>query len=147
MTQQFLAVEKVDLVNKVLDMKKVGFRLAQICATHLDNGLRNNKPKPNETYDGQERRGKTMTGSFYILHYSFVKDNALVTFRTVLEPDQVLESIAFLYPYAFLYENELHDLFGIPVINMNIDFKGHLYETAVKAPFATSAEKEVKQNG
>jgi ech hydrogenase subunit D len=40
-----------------------------------------------------------------------------------------------MYWNAFIYENEMHDLFGIQVRGMNIDFKGTLIRTAVKHPF------------
>ena len=32
-----------------------------------------------------------------------------------------------MYWNAFIYENEMHDLFGIQVRGMNIDFKGTLH--------------------
>jgi ech hydrogenase subunit D len=51
-----------------------------------------------------------------------------------------------------LYENEIHDLFGVPVDGLAIDFKGNFYKTAVKfplgstkAPCAAPATAEVKQ--
>jgi ech hydrogenase subunit D len=36
-----------------------------------------------------------------------------------------------------LYENEIHDLFGVPVDGLTIDFKGNFYKTAVKYPFGS----------
>ena len=42
---------------------------------------------------------------------------------------------------ALLYENEMHDLFGINVKNMAIDYKGTFYRTAVKTPFNTQTDK------
>jgi len=41
-----------------------------------------------------------------------------------------------MYWNSFIYENEMHDLFGIPVRGMNIDFKGTFIRTAVKYPFS-----------
>jgi ech hydrogenase subunit D len=41
-----------------------------------------------------------------------------------------------MYWNSFIYENEMHDLFGIQVRGMNIDFKGTLIRTAVKFPFS-----------
>ena len=41
-----------------------------------------------------------------------------------------------IFPAAFLYENEIHDLFGIAIEGINHDYNGKLYRTAVEAPFA-----------
>ena len=41
-----------------------------------------------------------------------------------------------IYPNAFLYENEIHDLFGVVIKNINIDYRGTLYRTAIKVPFS-----------
>lgn len=51
------------------------------------------------------------------------------------EPE--LPSISAFYWSAFLYENEMHDLFGITVKGMAVDFKGHLYTTMVPTPYVT----------
>jgi ech hydrogenase subunit D len=50
----------------------------------------------------------------------------------------VLPSISSFYWSAFLYENEMHDLFGITVNGMAIDFKGHFYTTMVPTPYVTT---------
>jgi ech hydrogenase subunit D len=41
-----------------------------------------------------------------------------------------------IYQNAFLYENEIHDLFGVAVTNISIDYHGTLYRTSIKAPFS-----------
>jgi ech hydrogenase subunit D len=48
-----------------------------------------------------------------------------------------LPSISPFYWSAFLYENEMHDLFGITVKGMALDFQGHLYTTMVPTPYVT----------
>jgi ech hydrogenase subunit D len=53
----------------------------------------------------------------------------------MLEPE--LPSISAFYWPAFLYENEMHDLFGITVKGMAVDFQGHLYTTMVPTPYVT----------
>ena len=37
---------------------------------------------------------------------------------------------------SFIYENEIHDLYGINIKNINIDYKGKFYRTDVKAAFS-----------
>jgi ech hydrogenase subunit D len=51
--------------------------------------------------------------------------------------DPELPSISSFYWPAFLYENEMHDLFGITVKGMAVDFHGHLYTTMVPTPYVT----------
>ena len=108
MEQTIIDIEKVDLLNKALDMKNAGFRLAQVCAVK------------------RERIG---------LLYSFIKENQLQTLRFEIGDDETVESVGWLYAYAFLYENEMKDLFGVRVLNMNLDFGGHFYETKIKHPY------------
>jgi ech hydrogenase subunit D len=56
----------------------------------------------------------------------------------MLEPE--LPSISAFYWQAFLYENEMHDLFGITVKGMAVDFKGQLYTTMVPTPYVTKEQ-------
>ena len=41
-----------------------------------------------------------------------------------------------MYWNAFLYENELHDLFGLKIRNIKIDYQGTFYKVAKPAAFA-----------
>jgi ech hydrogenase subunit D len=40
-----------------------------------------------------------------------------------------------MYWGAFIYENEMHDLFGVAVKGMNVDFSGNFIRTSVPYPF------------
>ncbi|MFA5416444.1 MAG: NADH-quinone oxidoreductase subunit C, partial [Methanoregula sp.] len=53
--------------------------------------------------------------------------------------DQEVPSISGMYWGAFVYENEMHDLFGIQVKGINIDYKGNLIKTTIKYPFGAGA--------
>ena len=44
-----------------------------------------------------------------------------------------------MYWPAFLYENEIRELFGVQVDGINVDLQGQLYKTAEKIPFSPSA--------
>jgi ech hydrogenase subunit D len=46
-----------------------------------------------------------------------------------------MSSITSSYLCAFTYENELQDLFGLTVKDMQLNFNGNFYQTAVKTPF------------
>lgn len=50
-------------------------------------------------------------------------------------PDgQSVQSITGSYPAAFVFENETHDLFGVDIQGINIDFGGEFYTVNVAYP-------------
>ncbi len=50
-------------------------------------------------------------------------------------------SITSLYPAAFVFENETHDLFGVEIDDISIDFEGNFYTVAVAYPMNPRAAK------
>src|SRR5512145_1343852 len=78
------------------------------------------------------------------MNYSFDKDRHFRNLRFTVKPGETVPSIGLIYGNAFLYENEIHDLFGITIENMPIDYHGTLYQTRIRAPFAL---KEAKPAG
>ena len=50
-------------------------------------------------------------------------------------PGAEIMSISNIYAPAFLYENEIQDLFGIKVKLMTLDYEGNLYRIEHKKPF------------
>ena len=80
--------------------------------------------------------GCTKVGDLYEINYCFDKDYHLEVLRIMISADTEVPSISGMYWSAFIYENEMHDLFGIQVRGMNIDFKGTLIRTAEKYPFS-----------
>lgn len=109
--QTFESVALLELPHHALEMKSGGYRLAQICCTKKEH---------------------------FILLYSFVKDATLVNLEVILPYEQEIASITGIYPYAYLYENEMKDLFGVHVTGMNVDFRGHFYTTRGATPFGPS---------
>lgn len=78
----------------------------------------------------------TKTPAEMDLIYTFEKmDYDWVCYRIPVSTDEPIPSISKSFEHAFMYENEIHDLYGIQVEGMVIDFKGTLYETAIKRPF------------
>lgn len=77
----------------------------------------------------------------YELNYSFDKDNRFKNLRITVAPDEEVPSISMIYQNAFLYENEIHDLFGVIITNISIDYHGTLYRTSIKAPFSVDNVK------
>ena len=80
--------------------------------------------------------GCTTLANAYELNYSFDKEYRFRNLRITVTPDEEIPSISVIYPNAFLYENEIHDLFGVPIRNIAVDYRGTLYRTAIKTPFS-----------
>ena len=100
------------LLERAQRMQSEGWRLAQACCTRL--------------VADQE------------VNYSFDLDGRLHTLRVRIPMnDPELPSISPFFWGAFLYENEMHDLFGITVRGMAVDFHGHFYTTMVPTPYVT----------
>ncbi len=111
--QTFETVPVESLLERAQRFHERGWRLVQIGATRLAERLE--------------------------LTYSFDRQNVLANLRLVLpEPQPKVPSISSIFWCAFLYENELHDLFNLEVAGLAVDFHGHLYKTAVKFPFGSS---------
>ena len=98
------------LLSEVLEMQSAGYRLVQIGATR------------NEMFE---------------VNYSFDKNLKFVNLKIKLpDNNQEISSISGIYWSAFLYENELHDLFGLQIKHINIDYQGKFYKVARPAAFA-----------
>ncbi len=107
--QDMLSIEKRDLMEMTASLRSSGYRLVQICPSTLADR--------------------------YEMNYSFDKDLKFKNLRFTVLPGETIPSISLIYGNAFLYENEIHDLFGILIEHIAIDFHGTLYQTRVPAPF------------
>lgn len=110
--QTITGVALENLVREVEGLHADGYRLVQIGCTDVDGA--------------------------YEINYSFDKGYQFKNLRLTVGPETEVPSISGIYWGAFVYENEMHDLFGIPVIGMNIDFKGTFIKTAKKYPFSVT---------
>ena len=118
-SQTITAIDVGHLIGSVEQFRNEGYRLVQI--------------------------GCTKVGDQYEINYSFGKEYRLENLRITITADTEVPSITGMYWGAFIYENEMHDLFGIQVRGMNIDFKGTLFNTKIKFPFSQATEKGVPQ--
>jgi ech hydrogenase subunit D len=108
--QEMVRIEKRDLVEAVAALRSSGYRLVQICSTTLADR--------------------------YEMNYSFDRDRRFRNLRFTVGPGETVPSVSLMYENAFLYENEIHDLFGIEIEHITVDYKGTLYRTRIPAPFA-----------
>lgn len=60
---------------------------------------------------------------------------------------QEIPSISSYYPAVFPFENEAHDLFGLAITDMQIDFKGFFYQVSTAEPMSviTSEAKAARE--
>lgn len=110
--QTTISVALEDLTREVEGLQADGYRLVQIGCTDI--------------------------GGAYEVNYSFDRDYQYRNLRLTVGPETEVPSISGIYWGAFVYENEMHDLFGIPVTGINIDFKGTFIKTAEKYPFSVT---------
>lgn len=113
--QSIKLIASGDLLSETLRLKTEGYRLVAITCTNK-NGME--------------------------LTYSFDKDHDFINLRFITNTTEEISSISFLYPYSFLYENEIKELFGVQIIDMAMDFKDKLYRISTKTPFNTEKEAE-----
>jgi len=76
------------------------------------------------------------------LNYSFDCDSKFENLKIILtNEEKVIPSISTVYAPAFLYENEIQDLFGLHFDGLSLDYAG----TAQKHPFAAPAETKKEE--
>jgi ech hydrogenase subunit D len=102
-------IEPEDLVHSVRNRFEDGWRLVQIACARIT-----------DTYE---------------ITYSFDKDLLLEHLRIQISVDQEISSITSVYLAAFVYENEIADLYGIPIKGIAIDYKGKFIRTSAPHPF------------
>jgi len=108
--QEIIAIKTSDLLEKVSEVEAGGYRLVQISCTRTD------KLTVDYTFDDTK--------------YKFLNYRLELPLKNAELP-----SISGIYFAAFIYENELHDLFGIKIEGIAIDFGGKFYRIDVKQPF------------
>jgi ech hydrogenase subunit D len=113
-TYELITVEV--LLEKVRALRERDCRLVQISATRLPEHLE--------------------------LTYSYETDGPLLNLRLHVPAEGAkVPSISSFYWCAFLYENEMHDLFNLTVEGMAVDFHGNFYNTTI--PYAFGSTKPV----
>ncbi len=108
--QEIVPIGKNELVGRVAHLFAGGYRLVQIGCNTLESG--------------------------YELNYTFDKGYRFTNLRISVAPGEEVPSISVIYPNAFLYENEIHDLFGVSIKDIALDYHGTLYRTSIKTPFS-----------
>jgi len=66
--------------------------------------------------------------------YSFEKDMVVENVQFNVPSGGGFESVSPLFGAAFAVENEMHDLFGLDISGITIDFAGKFYTLATPSP-------------
>ncbi len=108
------SISAAELMPSVLEIKQRGLRLTQMCSARLEDG--------------------------YELDYSFTDGYEMETLQFNIGTDEEIPSISAVYAPAFLYENEIKELFGVKINMISVDFQNKLYRIDAEAPFKTKGE-------
>jgi ech hydrogenase subunit D len=128
MNMEINMINVPDVPNIGAKMKSGGYRLVAVTCTPVSEG--------------------------YVVTYSFEKDYKLQHYRISVQEGVKIPSIGSSYGGAFVYENEIHDLYGFTFEGMTLDFKGTFIKTSIPYPFkkkeqpaptVTVVNKEVKE--
>ena len=114
MTAEFRVINKDEVIDVAQRYLFEGYRLMQQCATRIE-------------VDGNPANE---------LVYTFGKDlDTVEQVKITVKDDEEIASISSVFPNAFLYENEMHDLFGVKISMISLDYQGSFYRTAIETPF------------
>ena len=108
-SQRLIVTTPEELIHGIYLMKREGYRLVQISCTRVAEGFE--------------------------LNYTLDLNLEFVNYRVILDVEDEIVSISRIFSSAFLYENELKDLFGVKISGITIDYEGALYRMAQKTPF------------
>jgi ech hydrogenase subunit D len=115
-------MDKAAFLARVGEYHKNGWRLAIINATTV--------PSPDE-----------VTPGVFEISWGFAHELEFETIRETVTTADEVPSVSEFFGAAFLYENEMRELFGINVTGIGLDLGGQLYKTSVKIPFSHAAVK------
>lgn len=78
------------------------------------------------------------------LIYSFMKDGILENLKIKdIQNEDIVPSITEFFIEAFVFENEIHDLFNVTIKDIAIDFKGKFYNVAIDAPMSVVSPEAI----
>ncbi len=96
-------------------------------------------------HDAKFRLVQVGCGQFtdqFEINYSFERECVFSNLRIIIEKETRVPSITDLYHAAFVYENEIHDLFGIGFFGISLDYQGTFIRTKEKHPFYNPTEND-----
>ena len=109
--EDYSTIDARELLEWVVTAKHDGWQFVQMLAARTDEGTD--------------------------LVYTLRKGDAVWN-RTIVgvKPEDEIPSVTDTFLAAFVFENEAHDLFGVNIKNIAIDFGGKFYDVAVDTPMS-----------
>lgn len=120
-----------EFLARVEGYREGGWRLALINATTVFGG----SGDAQATGAGEAVAAE---GVFEIT-WGFARGSDFETIREQVRPGDEVPSVSASFGAAFLYENEMRELFGINVTGIDVDLRGAMYMTATRLPFSHRA--------
>lgn len=106
---QMETIEVGELMPRCAMMKNYGWRLCQIHSVRIPDG--------------------------YEVTYTLAKDYDLYNFKVVVGETEAIPSITPIFSCAWMYENEIVELFGVNIKNILRNYQKKLYKIHVETPF------------
>ena len=116
-TSTFIEAPVEQVVDIAASYRERGWEFSQICATTVEGGIE----------------------LLYASHDPSFQAPGLEGVLVRVENGVAVPSITGVYPAAFVFENESHDLFGVSFEGISIDFGGEFYTVAVAYPMNPAA--------
>lgn len=117
---EFIDLPAADLLSWMADSKREGWQFVQLAATASETGV--------DMFYTLRRGAKVLTA----------------TVKNVQTYDRI-QSITGIYLAAFVFENEAHDLFGVNIDGIAIDYGGKFYKLAVDSPMTVVTPEKLAQ--
>jgi len=114
MTKEVAGLDRKDIMSKAEEMSDKGYRIIQMCATSK-NGITD-------------------------VLYSYGKDLDMEMYKVDVPEGVSLPSITSYFWSAFIFENEIHDLFDVKFTGSVLDYKGNFFKLSTKTPWKTVAK-------
>ncbi len=121
--QNYHSIDVSQILTTAQKEKDEGRRCIQICCTTTDDGI-------DVMYSYRDFNGFSGVENF-VVHG--------------LSKGDEIPSIQEFFPSQFPFENEAHDLFGINVTNMKLDFEGNFYKLGEDAPMTVISTEQLKR--
>lgn len=119
---KFQTMSADDILRCSSEHKAAGWRFVQLLCTNTEEGID--------------------------VQYSFQKGNLIENWTVKgVQKDQHIPSITGDFLAAFVFENESHDLFGVQIDGIAIDFGGKFYDLAMSEPMTviSPAQKAARE--
>ena len=134
-------MDKTTFLARVEEYHEAGWRLALINVTTVVSApAPAHGAAPSAPADAEQAPAAEAPCVFEIA-WAFARGGEFETIREQISSTDKVPSISEFFGAAFLYENEIRELFGIDVTGLGLDLGGQLYKTATKVPFSHAAIK------